>query len=122
MKISEVKLARRKRRRNSVRRRIAKTGCGTRLSVHRTSKHIYVQIVDDREGKTLCAAGTTAKGLSKELGGKSKTERASLIGAEIARKAKDAGVERVVFDRGSARFHGRVKALAEAAREVGLKF
>jgi large subunit ribosomal protein L18 len=90
--------------------------------VHRTSKHIYVQVVDDREGKTLCAAGSTSKSLSKELGGKSKTERATLIGAEIARKAKEAGIERVVFDRGSARFHGRVKALAEAAREGGLKF
>ena len=122
MKTSEIKTSRRKRRRNSVRRRIAQTGCGTRLSVHRTSKHISAQVVDDRQGKTLCSSTTTAKGLAGELEGKSKTERAALIGADIARKAKEAGVERVVFDRGFTKFHGRVKALAEAAREGGLKF
>ena len=119
MKLTEIKLMRRDRRQLSVRRKLAQTGCGVRLSVHRSSKHIYAQVIDDRSGRTLCAVGTSAKGFS---GGKTKTERASTVGREIARKAKEAGVERVVFDRGSARFHGRIKALAEAARQEGLKF
>ena len=71
---------------------------------------------------TLAAATTTAKSMSAELGGKTKSQRAALIGAEIAKRAKAAGVEAVVFDRGPCRYHGRVKALAEAAREAGLKF
>ena len=122
MKVSEVKNVRRERRRKSVRRRLAQTGCGVRLSVHRSSKHIYAQVIDDRSGRTLCSAGTAAKALSGELSGKTKTERAAVIGKEIAKRAKDAGVEQVVFDRGSSKYHGRVKALADAARESGLKF
>jgi large subunit ribosomal protein L18 len=93
-----------------------------RLSVHRSSKHIYAQIIDDAHGRTLCAAGTSAKRLAGAFEGKTKTERAALVGREIARAAKEAGVEAVVFDRGFTKFHGRVKALADAAREEGLKF
>ena len=122
MKLSEIKLMRRTRRQHSVRRKLAQTGCGVRLSVHRTSKHIYAQVIDDRAGRTLCAVGTSAKAMAGALQGKTKTERATAVGREIARKAKEAGVERVVFDRGHAKFHGRIKALAEAARQEGLKF
>jgi len=122
MNQSEMKLMRRTRRNNSVRRKLSQTGCGVRLSVHRTSKHIYAQVIDDLAGRTVCAVGTAAKTLAGDLQGKTKTERASVVGREIARRAKEAGVEKVVFDRGHAKFHGRIKALAEAARAEGLKF
>ena len=91
-----------------------------RLSVHRSSKNISVQLIDDIQGRTLAAAST----LEKDLGfvGKNNVEAAAKIGAEIAARAKAAGVEEVYFDRGGFLFHGKVKALADAAREGGLKF
>jgi large subunit ribosomal protein L18 len=91
-----------------------------RLSVHRSSKNISVQLIDDLQGRTLAAAST----LEKDLGlvGKNNVEAAAKIGAEIAARAKAAGVEDVYFDRGGFLFHGKVKALADAAREGGLKF
>jgi large subunit ribosomal protein L18 len=92
------------------------------LTVSRSTKHITAQIIDDLKGVTIAHVTSTAKSLSDSLKGKTKTERAKVIGTEIARIAKDKGVEKVVFDRGFARFHGRVKALADAAREGGLKF
>lgn len=110
------------RRKRSNRRRLQATADRPRLSVHRTSKHIYAQVVDDMNGKTLAGCGTTAKAFAGELEGKTKTERAAFIGQEIARRAKDAGVEKVVFDRGAFKYHGRIKALADAAREGGLSF
>jgi len=122
MKTAEIKTFRRKRRKQSVRRRVRVSGPSHRLAVHRSVKHIYAQVVDDDTGATLCGIGTAAKGLAGELGGKSKTDRAIVVGREIARLAKEKGVERVRFDRGSARYHGRVKALADAAREGGLTF
>ena len=122
MKASEIKSIRQKRRKRSVRRRVRVSGPHHRLSVNRTLKHIYAQVVDDETGQTLCGVGTAAKGLAGELGGKTKSERATVIGREIARMAKEKGVERVRFDRGASRYHGRVKALADAAREGGLTF
>ena len=113
---------RRKRRKNSVRSKLRRTASDPRLSVHRSCKHISAQVIDDRTGRTLCAVTSTAKTLASELAGKTKSERAAVVGREIARKARDAGMEKVVFDRGGARYHGRLKALAEAAREGGLKF
>lgn len=91
-----------------------------RLSVHRSSKNISVQLIDDREGRTLASASS----LEKELGvvGKNNVEAAAKVGALIAERAKAAGIEQVVFDRGGFLFHGKVKALADAAREGGLKF
>ncbi|MFV0303735.1 MAG: 50S ribosomal protein L18 [Paracoccus sp. (in: a-proteobacteria)] len=91
-----------------------------RLSVHRSSKNISVQLIDDAQGKTLASASS----LEKDLGvvGKNNVEAAAKIGAAIAERAKKAGVEEVVFDRGGFLFHGKVKALADAAREGGLKF
>jgi large subunit ribosomal protein L18 len=122
MKTSLVKQWRRERRGRSVRARLRRTASVPRLSVARSSKHITAQVIDDAAGRTLAHATTTAKAMAGELAGKTKTERARLIGAEIARKAKEAGVKKVVFDRGFCRYHGRVKALADAAREGGLEF
>jgi large subunit ribosomal protein L18 len=104
-----------------VRRQIKKvSGDRPRLSVHRTAMHIYAQIIDDVKGHTLAAAST----LEKDSKGKSgaNVEAATAVGKLIAERAKKAGVKDVVFDRGSYIYHGRVKALAEAAREGGLNF
>lgn len=109
------------RRRLRVRNRLHANSAGRpRLSVHRSSKNISVQVIDDDKGQTLAAASS----LEKDLGvvGKNNIEAAAKIGAAIAERAKAAGVETVVFDRGGFLFHGKVKALADAAREGGLKF
>ena len=113
---------RRTRRKMSTRNRLRNKNGLPRLSVNRSSKHISAQIIDDVQGRTLAAVTSTSKALAGDLEGKTKSECAAFIGAEIARRAKDAGVEAVVFDRGASRYHGRVKSLAEAAREAGLKF
>jgi large subunit ribosomal protein L18 len=108
-------------RRLRVRNRIKKMSAGRmRLSVHRSSKNISVQLIDDVKGVTLAAAST----LEKEFGlvGKNNVEAAATIGKAIAERAKKAGVEECYFDRGGFLFHGKIKALAEAAREGGLKF
>jgi large subunit ribosomal protein L18 len=99
-----------------VRKRITGSGERPRLAVFRSLSHIYAQVIDDRARRTLAAAS--------DVGAKTgnKTERAKLVGKAVADKAKAAGVGEVVFDRGGYRYHGRVKALAEAARESGLKF
>lgn len=91
-----------------------------RLSVHRSSKNISVQLIDDAQGVTLASAST----LEKDLGlvGKNNVEAAAKIGSAIAERAKAKGVEEVVFDRGGFLFHGKIKALADAAREAGLRF
>lgn len=122
--MKEVKriAVRRERRRFSVRARLQRSADRPRLSVHRSCKHISAQVIDDQSGNTLCAVTTTSKALAGELAGKTKTERAKVVGREIARKAREAGLEAVVFDRGASRFTGRIKALADAAREGGLKF
>ncbi|MEQ1891776.1 MAG: 50S ribosomal protein L18 [Planctomycetota bacterium] len=117
----KTKLEKRQRRKYHVRNRLMRDGAPARLTVSRSSKHIYAQIVDS-VGRTLCGTGTTKKAIAGELAGKKKTERAAVVGAEIARLAKEKGVEAVVFDRGACKFHGRVKALADAARAGGLKF
>ena len=93
-----------------------------RLSVFRSSKHIYAQIIDDRAGRTLAAASSLDKELRDALKTGADAEAAGKVGELVARRAKEAGVTAVVFDRGGYRYHGRVKALAEAAREGGLSF
>ena len=108
-------------RRLRVRNKLRKmAGERPRLSVHRSSKNISVQLIDDARGMTLAAASTLEKDLG--LKGKNNKEAAARVGAEIAARAKAAGVEEVYFDRGGFLFHGKVKALADAAREGGLKF
>ena len=108
---------RRQRVRTAIRKR---AGDRKRLSVHRSGRHIYVQLIDDAAGKTLAAAST----LDKDLRGKTGAtcDAAAEVGKRIAKAAQDAGVSKVVFDRGGFLFHGRIKALADAAREGGLEF
>ena len=110
----------RERRRRRIRKKVKGTAERPRLSVFRSNRHIYAQVIDDQGGRTLVAASTLEKGL--DLAGKKKSEQAQMVGRLIAERAKQAGVEAVVFDRGGNLYHGRVKALAEAAREGGLKF
>jgi len=117
----KTKQEKRQRRKHHVRNRLGRDGARVRLSVTRSSKHIYAQLIDSG-GRTLCGTGTTKKALQEGFAGKSKTERAALIGEQIARLAQEKGVQTVVFDRGAHKFHGRVKALADAARAGGLKF
>jgi large subunit ribosomal protein L18 len=93
-----------------------------RLNVSRSLKHIYAQIVDDTHGRTLVAASTRDKEVRKTLKSGGNVAAAKVVGKVVAQRALDAGVARVVFDRGGYAYHGRVKALAEAAREAGLKF
>ena len=93
-----------------------------RLSVFRSGQHIYVQVIDDAAGSTLAAASSVEKDMRKKLKSGGNVEAAGEVGKLIAERAVKAGVSEVVFDRGGYAFHGRVKALAEAAREGGLKF
>jgi large subunit ribosomal protein L18 len=99
-----------------------KSGGRPRLSVFRSGKHIYAQIIDDAAGRTVAAASTLDKDLKASLKTGADKDAASAVGKLIAERSKAAGVEQVVFDRGSYLYHGRVKALAEAAREGGLDF
>ncbi len=122
MKTILAKNKRRLRRKRSVRKRLRQDTTSPRLSVNRSLKHFSAQIIDDEAGHTLASVTTTAKAIADQLKGKTKTEQAKILGGELAAKAKEAGVEKVAFDRGHARFHGRVKAFADAAREGGLKF
>lgn len=109
------------RRARSARMHIRKLGAA-RLSVHRTPQHIYAQIVASDGSRTLVAASTVEKDLRSQAGTTGNQEAARLIGQTIAERAKAAGVEEVAFDRSGFAYHGRVKALADAAREGGLKF
>ncbi len=111
---------RRLRIRRSIRKRISGTQEQPRLSVFRSNKDIYVQIINDLTGKTIVSTSSKEKGLEKEKG--SKVELAGLVGKKIAEKAIEAGVQNVVFDRNGYLYHGRIKALAEGVREGGLKF
>ena len=122
MRSTLIKGKRRERRALRTRSHIRRVSTLPRLCVSRSLKHISAQIIDDQSGKTLAHVTSTAKGLAGELAGKTKTQRAAVIGAELAKKAIEKGVQAVVFDRGFARYHGRVKALADAARAGGLKF
>ena len=109
-----------KRRRRVRTSLLAKRGLRARLSVHRSGRHIYAQVIDDEAGKTLVAASTLEKDARGQTG--ATTDAASAVGKVISERAKKAGVTKVVFDRGGFLYHGRVKALAEAAREGGLEF
>ncbi|CAM3518998.1 50S ribosomal protein L18 [Zobellia roscoffensis] len=111
-------------RKQRIRRRIRKVSNGTaerpRLSVFRSNKEIYAQVIDDTKGATLAFVSSRDKDLAKEKG--TKIEIASLVGKAIAAKCKEAGIEKVAFDRGGNLYHGRVKSLADGAREAGLNF
>ena len=107
------------RRHNRVRKHVRGTAERPRLAVFRSNKHISAQVIDDRAGVTLAAASTHEADLRD---GSSNKDAAAKVGQRLAERAKDAGVERVVFDRGGFLYHGRVAAVAEAAREAGLEF
>jgi large subunit ribosomal protein L18 len=110
-------------KRNKIKRRIRKNVYGTteqpRLSVFRSNKEIYAQVINDEDGVTLVSSSSYK---NKAVAGKTKSEVAAIIGKEVAEKATKAGVEKVVFDRNGYQYHGRVKSLADGAREGGLKF
>ena len=110
------------RRKARVRRAIIAKGGRPRLSVFRSSKQIYAQVIDDEQGCTLASASSLEKAMREQLKTGATVEAARVVGKEIAERAKKAGVARVVFDRGGYMYHGRVKALAEGAREGGLEF
>ena len=107
-------------RHRRVRKKISGVPDRPRLSVFRSNRHIYAQVIDDSVGRTLASASTMEKGLGLE--GKDKTEAAAEVGRVLAARARARGVEKVVFERGGNLYHGRVKALAEGAREGGLVF
>ena len=110
------------RRHARVRRRISGTPGRPRLCVFRSLKHIEAQLIDDTVGHTVASVSSLAPDLKKRLDGKNKTTTAQLVGSLLAGKAQEQGITQVVFDRGGFKYHGRIKALAEAARTAGLKF
>ena len=112
--------AARQKRHARIRLRTEGTPARPRLAVFRSLNHIYAQVIDDSTGRTLVAASTVEPGLRGS--GQTKTEEAKTVGRLVAERAKSAGVERVVFDRAGFRYHGRIKSLADAAREAGLDF
>ena len=110
------------RRKHSIRKKVNGTTERPRLSVFRSSKHIYAQVVDDTTKKTLVTASTLDETIKGQLAGLKKSERAKKVGTSIAEKCKAKGIAKVVFDRNGYIYHGRVLALADAAREAGLQF
>jgi len=109
-------------RKKRVRKKIHGTSEQPRLTVYRSLRYIYAQIIDDNLGKTLVSASSLSKGLKSKLNSGGKVKMAKLVGELIAKKALEKGIKKVVFDRGGRLYHGRVKALAEGAREGGLEF
>ncbi len=105
-----------------VRAKIEGTEQTPRLAVFRSLNHIYAQVIDDLLGKTIVTSSTLDSEAKSQLDGRSKTDQSKIVGKMVAQKAMSKGIERVVFDRGGFKYHGRVKALADAAREAGLKF
>ncbi len=122
MSNSSFHQSRREMRHKRLRKKLSGTQERPRLAVFRSNHHIYAQVIDDLAGHTLVAASTLDPDFKSQPYTDGKIDSATAVGTSIAQKAKDAGIERVVFDRGGYAYHGRVKALAEAAREVGLEF
>lgn len=116
------KNAERKRRHVRVRKTVTGTAERPRLSVYRSTNHIYAQLIDDTKGVTLASASTLEKSVKAEIAGKTKREAAAIVGKLAAERAKEKGIETVVFDRGGYLYTGRVQSLADGAREAGLKF
>jgi large subunit ribosomal protein L18 len=116
------RLAARLKRRQRIRKKISGSGERPRLSVFRSAKHIYAQIIDDSQGQTMVAASTLSNEIRDQLAGLKKADAARLVGKLLAARAKAKGIVRVVFDRNGFLYHGRVKAVAEGCREHGLEF
>ncbi|MDG1808066.1 MAG: 50S ribosomal protein L18 [Pirellulaceae bacterium] len=121
MKYSKVKNVQRWRRKNRVRKKLRGTAERPRLSVNRSNKHLYCQVIDDESGKTLASASTRDKDLRDQITNCGNCDAAKVIGSAIADRAKAAGVTSVKLDRGRFKYHGRVAELADAAREGGLE-
>jgi len=119
---NQLKQKRYQRRRDHVRKMVFGSVERPRLSVYRSSKHIYAQLIDDMSGKTLAAASSVIKDVRGDLKNGGNIAAAKAVGKAIAQRGKAAGVTKVAFDRGGRSFHGRIRALAEAAREAGLSF
>lgn len=119
---SKGKNTARLRRKMSIRKRLRGASERPRLSVFRSARHIYAQVIDDSKGQTLAAASTLTKELRERLEGKDKTEQAKIVGLEIARLCLSNNIEQVAFDRNGFIYHGRVAAVADGAREGGLQF
>ena len=122
MSTAMKKSASRIRRKKSIRKKLAGTSERPRLSVFRSNKHIYAQVIDDTNGKTLASMSTASEAIRGDITEKKKTEAAQLVGQKIAEKCKDLSIGTVVFDRNGFIYHGRIKAVAEGAREGGLQF
>jgi large subunit ribosomal protein L18 len=122
MKKTATPRAARIRRHARVRKRVSGTHEKPRLAVYRSLSHIYAQVIDDVAHRTIAAASDVEAPLRGEAGGKKKAEVATLVGSLVAERAKEKGVTQVIFDRGGYPFHGRIKALADAARAGGLQF
>jgi large subunit ribosomal protein L18 len=120
--ITEKKTAARERRHRRVRAKVSGTAQRPRLNIFRSTDNIYAQVIDDVAGTTLVSASTIDKDIAKSVAGKNKVEAAKIVGTVLAERAKSAGINAVVFDRGGYKYHGRVAALAEGAREAGLEF
>ena len=119
---AKAKRLARQRRHGRVRRRVSGTADRPRLCVFRSLKHIQAQVIDDTSGHTLASASTLDGEVRGQLNDKDKSAQAALVGEVIAKRAMDAGITRIVFDRGGYKYHGRVKSLADAARKAGLEF
>ncbi|TET96335.1 MAG: 50S ribosomal protein L18 [Anaerolineales bacterium] len=122
MMAKESRNKKRTRRHGRVRKKVSGTAERPRLNVFRSLNQIYAQVIDDERGHTITTVSTLEQAIQSKLKGLNKTEQAALVGQELAKKAKKEGIKVVVFDRGGFRYHGRIKALAEAAREAGLEF
>ncbi|GIL08694.1 MAG: 50S ribosomal protein L18 [Chloroflexota bacterium] len=112
----------RKQRQRRVRARVSGTAQRPRLNIFRSLTNIYAQVIDDSQGHTVVSASTLDKEVAAQATGKTKLEAARIVGKVVGERAKQAGIEKVVFDRGGFRYHGRVAAVAEGAREAGLDF
>jgi large subunit ribosomal protein L18 len=112
----------RRERHKRVRKKLNGTGERPRLAVFKSSKHIYVQLIDDEKAHTIMSASTLAPGFKQKMASTGNISAAKLVGQLFAERALEKGIEKVIFDRGGFIYHGRIKALAESAREAGLKF
>ena len=119
---TEIRKPKVQKRHKTIRVKLSGTSEFPRLAVYRSTKHIYAQLIDDENGVTLASASSVDKDLKEKLAHGGNIEAAKVVGEAIAKKAKSAGIECVVFDRGGFLYHGRIAALADAAREAGLMF
>lgn len=119
---AKAKRQARQRRHERVRRHVSGTSDRPRLCVFRSLRHIQAQIIDDTQGHTLVAASTLDSEVRAQIDGKDKSAQAGIVGEVIAKRALEAGIKQIVFDRGGYKYHGRVKSLADAARKAGLEF